>query len=483
MVPVVYVFAYFVGGLALALLLPAVVAAGVGEFDLVPDFLIASALLTFFSGALMLSLSGRERRLRPAQRYVLALMLWTLLPLFASVPLFVVFSDLSLIEGYFEAVSGLTTTGASVLPVPEVLPQSLVFWLALVQWLGGGLTLLVIVLVLAPTGVGGLAEAHARMVEHGGLTEKRRLLLVLRDIMPIYGGATTLCFILLMLTGVPAFEAVCLSFASVSTGGFTPRSAEVGGYVSSLGMFVLVIFMLYGATNMLWHRDLVRGRSRSVKSHRESFWVIGTCFAFGIVGAIVYIAAGETSLGVALRDGIFTATSIVSTTGLEARHEGIASFPITLMLVVVAIGAASFSTAGGIKFFRIGAMLVQGSREMNRLIYPHGIRPARFGSQSYDIQMMKAIWSSFVAFIGTMMVVSWIVAAGGVPYEGALLASVSALSNAGPIYESDWRATGDWPPFSDMPWQAQLALCGAMILGRLEIIAVLGLIVYLRRSA
>ena len=482
MIPVVYVFAYFLGTLAIALLLPATVAAGFDEAALVPDFLITSALLTFVAGAVMLSLRGRERRLRPAERYLLALLLWIGLPVFGALPLIFALDGVSYLDAYFQTVSGLTTTGANVLPAPELLPRSIVFWLALLQWLGGALTVLMIVLVLAPTGVGGLPEAHARLVEHGGLTEKRRLVLVLRDLMPIYVGATVLCFVLLSFTGLDALDALCLAFASVSTGGFAPRSDVLGDYVSSLGIVFLTLFMLYGATSVLWHRDIVRMRWTRVAAQKESIWIVVFCAFAGLAFAAFYYGSGGDA-PLALRDGFFAATSLVTTTGMETRDASFEVLPVTVLLLLVAVGGASFSTAGGIKLFRIGAMFVQAGRELNRLVYPHGVRPARFGSQTYDIQVMKAIWAGFLAFVGLGIAVSLLIASEGVPYEGALLAAYSILSNAGPVYTTNWSDAEIWLPYADMSAGTRFWLCIAMVVGRLEIIAVLGLLVFARRSA
>jgi trk system potassium uptake protein len=481
MVPVLYIFSYFLGALAIVLVLPALVAGSVGETALIPDFLLTSALLVFLAGAVMLSLRGRERRLRPAQRYLLAVMLWLLLPAFAALPMVFALENIRLLDAYFEAVSALTTTGARVIAAPEFLPRSILFWLALVQWLGGALTLLIVVLVLAPSGAGGLPEAHQRLVEHGGLPEKRRLLMILKDLMPIYVAATGLCFLLLAFTGLAPFEALSLAFAAVSTGGFAPRSAELGSYVSSTGLFILSVFMIVGATSVLWHRDIVNGRWRAVLANRESWWVIAICAGLGIFFALAYArASGQASL-IGLSDGFFTATSLVTTTGLEVRYAGFEILPITLVFLFVAVGAAGFSTAGGIKLFRIGAMVIQSGRELNRLVYPHAIRPARFGSQTYDIQIMKAIWSGFLVFIAGAVALSWLIASEGVAYEGALLAALSILSNAGPVYASDWAIGQEWLTYAQMSASTRLALCLGMILGRLEIIAALALIVFARR--
>ena len=480
MIPVVYVFAYFLAALSVALIVPAIIAAGLGEGAQAVDFLVSALVSIFVAGSMMLSLSGRERRLRPAQRYLLALLLWTLLPIVGALPLLLGVPSLSPIDAYFEAVSGLTTTGATVLPAPERLPRSIVLWLGMLQWIGGGLTLLVVVLALAPTGVGGLPETHARMIEHGGLPEKRRLVLVIRDIFPIYLGATALTFLALAATELDAFEALVLAFSSVSTGGFTPRSVDLGEYVSSFGLAVMTAAMLYGATNVLWHRDLLHLRRRQSFAHRESVWMIGLCLVLGLVAGYRYLEASGRGAWVALRDGIFTATSLVTTTGFEVRYAGFEVFTVVVVATVLSIGATSFSTGGGIKVFRIGAMVLQGGRELNRLIYPHGVRPSTLGGQVYDMQVMKAIWSGFLAFVLAAIALSLLLAAEGIPYDGSVIGALSALSNAGPIYASDWAGAG-WPAYSELGSGTRLMLCAGMILGRLEVIAVFGLFVYAAR--
>lgn len=482
MIPVVFVFSYFLTALSMALLLPAIVAIGLREGSLGLDFLISAALSVFVAGAIMLGLRGREWRLRPAQRYLLALLLWLVLPVVAAVPLMMTIDGLSPLNAYFESVAGLTTTGASVLPPPEELPRSVVLWLATLQWFGGALTLLVVILALAPSGVGGVPEAHSQLVEHGGLPERRRLMLVVRDIFPIYLGATAATFLALAATEeLDAFEALCLAFAAVSTGGFTPRSAPISEYVPSVGQFVLIVAMIYGATNVLWQRDILQLRLARARLHRESVWVIGLCVGFGIAAAFAFFQAAGQGAAVALRDGIFTATALISTTGFEIRNASFEIFPVTLIVILVAVGAASFSTGGGIKVFRVAAMLVQGGRELNRLVYPHGIRPSRLGGQLYDIQVMKAIWSAFLAFVFAVFGLSLLVAAGGVPYEGSVLAALSAISNIGPLYASDWTDASGWRAYSDLHPTVRLGLCFGMILGRLEVVAVLGLVVFAAR--
>jgi len=172
-----------------------------------------------------------------------------------------------------------------------------------------------------------------------------------------------------------------------------------------------------------------------------------------------------------------TAASLISTTGYETRNGGLALLPLPLVVMLVFVGGGSFSTAGGIKYYRFGAMLTQSYRDLMRLLYPHGIRPARFGSQPYDMQLMKAIWSHLVVIVVLLGVVALAVSGEATDYEGALLATVAAFSNIGPLYDTAWSAgLREWQLFADFGGFTKLILALTMILGRIEVLAVLGIV-------
>lgn len=488
MAGVLYYFALVLAAVSGALLLPAASAAFYGESIAIADFIMTAALTAVVSITAAVALTGRERRLAHANGYILLLLVWCVVPLVAAVPIALV-ADVSPVDAFFEAVSGLTTTGATVLSSLDTMPKSVLFWRAELQWIGGFLTLLSIIFILAPFGVGGLPDRHIRLLSASDQEERGRVGHLALDTAAAYGIVSLACFVGLIALGTPIFDAFCLTFSTVSTGGFMPRDGNLSVYGSAALELWLALFMLIGATSIIWHRMLVQRRIQLLRAHRESYYVVGSAALLGLIyAAVLFHAAGSSAVlspFVALREGIVTAASLVSTTGFETRDGGFAVLPLPMVLMVIFIGGGAFSTAGGIKFYRFGGMLVQSVRDLTRLVYPHGIRPARFGSQPYDIQLMKAIWSHLVVTVVLLGVMSQLVAIEAVDYEAALLAAASAFSNIGPVYETAWSAgLRRWQLFADFGPLPKMVLAFTMIIGRIEILALLGAInglVWLRR--
>ncbi|MEN0041668.1 MAG: potassium transporter TrkG, partial [Pseudomonadota bacterium] len=176
-------------------------------------------------------------------------------------------------------------------------------------------------------------------------------------------------------------------------------------------------------------------------------------------------------------EAFVNAASLVSTSGLETQPGYHTLLPLVTVLFIVFLGGSAFSTSGGLKQYRMGGMLVQSLSELDRLIYPHIIRGSHFGSERYDMELMKAIWSFFVVAIVTIAAASILVSAGGVPFDAALTATIASFTTAGPIYSPDWGQAGEvpWPEYADLATPAKLTLMLTMLLGRLEVLAVIGI--------
>ena len=476
MLRVLFIFAHFLGVLSLTFVLPALAASMAGEPELVTSFVITGVLGLFVSGSLVLGLRGREQRLKRHERYLLAALLFIGLPIFAAIPIGLSVPQTAPIDAYFEAVSALTTTGSSVLPRNEQLPVAILFWRCFLQWMGGGLSLLVAVLLLGPAGVGGLPPTNMRIAEHGRVSEQSRLYETLSRLLPVYFFATLLCFGALVMTGTPSFDALGLSFAALSTGGFIIRSTDFVEYVPLGSTWIFTIFMLFGATNILWQRAVAERRWNIVRANHETAWMFALAAGLGLIIAGNLFRLGGDSLLRSLTDGFFTAASLISTTGVESRTGSFGVLPITALLIILIVGGGAFSTAGGIKLFRFGAMIVQAYRELNRLVYPHGVRRARFGSQPYDMQMMKAIWSAMTVSLMLICIVIGVLTAEHFGFEDAVVLTVATLSNAGTAYQPSVIDTGDFTPIAALSPLAKFTLCALMVLGRLEILALASLL-------
>jgi trk system potassium uptake protein TrkH len=456
---------------AVGMLSTALVGYGHGEVASAQTFLAIAALTGFVAGGVFFASRIGAGKGGRASRYLFVILAWTVPPLFAAIPLMNQV-DGSFISAMFEAVSGATTTGASVFDRVGDLPRTVLLWRAELHWLGGFLTLVLIVTVLAPSGVGGVPGRDSAIARRVLAGEGARQWLLIRDLLIGYGTITVVTVAMLLAARIPSFDAFCLAMSAVSTGGFLPVDGGVASYANPLAEIILAVAMLAGATSIISHRMIVGGRWQALRDHRESYWLILVAIVIGLIFAEAFMDRGAESFGLALHRGLATGASLVSTTGMEIESGGFSALPLPLVLLVALVGGGAFSTAGGLRFFRIGGMLVESIKETRRLIYPHGIRPKLFGAREFDVGAMKAIWSLFTATLALLALVLAGMALAGIDFGGALAATVSAFSNDGGVYNSGWAEAANWPTFAEMPVAIKLLMAGVMIVGRLEIIAI-----------
>jgi trk system potassium uptake protein TrkH len=173
---------------------------------------------------------------------------------------------------------------------------------------------------------------------------------------------------------------------------------------------------------------------------------------------------------------VFVGVSIVTTTGFEPWPGALAALPVAVVAAIGIVGAGTLSTAGGIKFYRVGGMFVQSMDELRRLVYPHSVRTTRFGSHPYDIELMKAIWTSAVVALGIVAVAALLLTLNHPAFHGGALAAISAFSNVGPLYSAAWDANLGWPSYAEFDPFSKLVMIVTMIVGRIEAVALLVLL-------
>ena len=466
--------------LSLSLAAPIFVALLGGDTAIAGRLSIYLLLGVFLFAAPVLAIADRQKRIPQIGGLLLLALVWLVLPFMAAIPIMDL-SELGFTDSVFESVSGLTTTGASVIQVIDSLPQALVFWRIQLQWIGGFLALMTVFTVIAPMGIGGLSLNAISRRGHGGkMAGWNRIVHLLVNYGLIYIAVTALAFLLFFMTGQRAYHAATLAMTAVSTGGFLPFDTSLDAILGPTGQLIFSGFLIYGATSVFWHSMLIRGQAGRLKEHRESYSVlilIGL-LAIGLAMILVSVSGEDTGgVGPVLIEGLFNASSLVATSGIESRPGIFSLLPLPLILFVLLLGGSAFSTSGGLKHYRVGAMIVQSWNELDRLIYPSAVRPSRFGTQQYDLQLMKVNWSLFVIAILTISVGTVVVASGNMPFEAALTATISAFATAGPVYNSGWPPPGadPWPAFSSFPDISKWALMVVMLLGRLEVLALIGI--------
>ncbi|MEO0635513.1 MAG: potassium transporter TrkG [Pseudomonadota bacterium] len=475
-----FFFAAALGAFSALLALPVIFGLLLSDFERAARFALYMVLGLFVSASGLFALAGTPIRLTRIGGFVLIVTLWLGWAVLATVP-FLDMADLSPVRSFFEAVSGLTTSGASVIANKEPLPPVLLLFRSQLEWTGGFLTICMVVLILAPAGAGGLPERSLVIYQRGNDGAVRQVWHIVREIGLIYLATTLLCAVGLMLSGTSPKSAANLAMMSVSTGGFTIFNGSIDGEVSGTGLVVMSAFLFIGASNVFWLSALRNGRWAAVLKFREPFILIAliAVLAF-IIGAQLRLAGSGVQAFDLVAESLFNSVSLVSTSGVESRSGVFALLSIPALLFIILFGGSSFSTAGGIKLYRFGAMAAQSLRELNRLIYPSIVQNKEFGRARLEMPIVNAVWSYFAMALFTVFVGVFALAASGLGFSEAVTASIAFFANAGPFYQaaalqSSQVAVG-FAEFSD---PALMVGAIIMLFGRLEVIVVLGAIAYL----
>ncbi len=437
----------------------------------VRHFLVAS-VVTAGGGAFFWLLGHRAPgSLRQRDGFIIVALFWFSLGLCSALP-FISGPHLSLVDALFEAISGLTTTGATILEDIERLPPSLLYYRQQLQWLGGAGVVVLAVAVMPLIGVGGMQLYKAETP--GPMKEEKltpRITQTARALWYIYLWLTIACAVAYWLGGMSPFDAINHSFATVSTGGFSTWNSSIGHYHSALIEGIAMLFMLLGAINFSIHFLVWRSRGPRPWWHDEEVRTFLSIMAVAIaVTTLVLWLRHAVSGGAleALRQAAFQVISVITSTGFgTADFSRWPLFLPVLLIFISFIGGCGGSTAGGMKVARVLLLARQGWREIARLIHPRGLIPVRFNGRVMNSQVMSSVWGFFSLYVATFVGLMLVMMASGLDQVTAFSAVATSLNNLGPGLGR--VATS----FHDVNDVAKLAAVAGMILGRLEIFTIL----------
>ncbi len=415
---------------------------------------------------------GRAPELRPRDGFLFVVLVWTVFPVFGALPLLAAVPQLSFTDAYFEAMSGLTATGATVLSGLDALPRSINFWRCALQWLGGMGVIVLAVAVLPILGVGGRQLLKAETP--GPMKETQltpRIAETAKGLWLIYAGLTAACALAYWAAGMDALEAVMHAFTTLSLGGFSPHDASFAHWRSPAIEAVAIAFMFVAGINFFTHfAALYRA---SFLAYRRDAELRGY---FALLAASVTAVTGYLlAHGVyadwqeALRHAAFNVVSIATTTGYASADYG--AWPLFAplwMLFISSFATCSGSTGGGIKMMRALLMLRQAQRELERLIHPHALIPVKLGGGVVENRVIFAVLAYMLIYGATIAGITLLLAATGLDILTALSAAAACVNNVGPgLAEvgpaANYAGLGDF-----QTW----ILSFAMLLGRLELLTV-----------
>ncbi|MEP0322508.1 TrkH family potassium uptake protein [Bauldia litoralis] len=462
------------------LLALSIAAAGVALYSLVshdglsPLFAEVAAITAGVGGTCVLSTVGRTFELRFRDATLLTVLAWFAVPAFIALPYLADPLDLSLADAYFEAVSGLTTTGATVLTGLDDLPHSLLLWRSLSQWIGGMGIIGFAILILPFLKIGGMQLFRLEFSDRSDkrLPRARSIALVVAE---IYVGLTVLCFLAYRLLGMDAFDALNHALTTLPTGGFSTHDSSFGYFDSALLQWASVLFMILASLPFLaYFRFIQRGALRDrIDPQVEAFLL--TIVAATVLFSAWLVTSQALGVGEALTESTFNIVSIVTTTGYASLdYLGWGTFAAVWFFILTFVGGCTGSTAGGLKIFRFQMASRIVGRHISHTIHPHAVLPLRYGGRLVSDEQVGSITVFVALYLATIAVISVMLAILGLDSATALSAAATAVGNVGPGVGS---VIGPAGTFASLPEAAKVILSVAMVMGRLEILSVLLLMV------
>ncbi len=440
------------------------------------DFIYAGAGCLLV-GASIVSLTRRHKReLRSRDGFLLVTLGWVLMSAIATVPLLLGLPGLTFTDAFFETMSGLSTTGATVLTGLDTMAPSLNLWRHALIWYGGMGIIVLVVAILPLLGVGGMQLYKAETpgpVKDEKLTP--RITQTARALWFVYFLITMACIGSLRLAGMGWFDAVCHAFAAMGLGGFSTHDASVGYFDSPAIEFVLIVFMLIAAMNfarhfIAWQQKSLRTYATDVEA-KAMLLIIGIA-TFG-VAFYIWLHGVYPSYLTALRHTAFNLVSIATDCGFVSQDYG--SWPMFAPMIILMLScycANTGSTGGGIKMFRTLVLFRQAVRELFLLVHPQAVTPVKIGGQVVANKIVFAVLAFVVLYFGTVVTLTFMLLSSGLDFVSSFSAIIACINNAGPGLgvvgpSSNFQGLTDF-----QTWVCALA----MLLGRLEIFSFLVLL-------
>ncbi len=435
------------------------------------SFIIAFGIAFITGLAAWLPFYQLNRDLNTRDGFLITAMFWLVLALFGSAPLMLAeTTQMPFTDAMFESLSGLTTTGATVMTGLDALPESILYYRQQLQWLGGIGIVVIAVAILPMLGVGGMQLYRAETpgpVKDSKLTP--RITQTAKYLFLIYLTLTLACGIAYWLAGMSPFEAICHAFSTVAIGGFSTHDASIGYFNSGPIMVICTIFMVLSGVNFALHFFAWRTKSLVHYFRDPEFKFYAFMLLLGTALTIGYLmVSGAYDVKTSILYGLFELVSILTTTGFGVADFSIwPSFLPFLIFMFAFMGGCAGSTGGGIKMIRVLLIMKQGLREIHRLIHPNAVIPIKIGSKTISDRVIESVWGFFAVYVLSYLTMTMLLLGTGLDFVTAFTAVGACLNNLGPGLG---EVSAHYGLIND---PAKWILCFAMLLGRLEVFTLL----------
>ena len=469
--PILFITGVLMLLLAVAMWLPAIADAAVDN----PDwqvFIIASGFTLFIGGILALTSRVNVRTITARQGFVLTTMLWIVIPGFAALPFAFSELDLSYTDAFFESMSGLTTTGSTIIRSLDLAPPGILIWRALLQWLGGIGVIAMAIAILPILRIGGMQLFRMESSDRSEKVLPRTTQLV-AFIGFIYLGMSIVCAFAYWLAGMSGFDAISHAMTTIATGGFSTHNESFAFFGNAAIEYIGVVFMLIGSLPFVLYLRAIRGNPKSLFRDDQVRLFLLIVF-LAIVSVAYYRYAQGVELEVALREAAFNVVSIITGTGYAtAGYDNWGPFALVTFFFLMFVGGCAGSTTCGIKVFRFQVLYASAVRQIRGLLEPHGVYLAYYNRKPIPEEVSTSVMAFFFLYALSYVAIAIGLGLFGLDFITAASGAATAISNVGPGLG---QIIGPSGTFSALPEGAKWLLSAGMLLGRLELFTVIVLL-------
>ena len=458
--------------LGISMSIPIIIQFIFNELD--SSFISSSIICIIFGVLFFLSNLDHEKKLNLPQAFLLTALSWISIAIFGSLPF--VFSELnlSITDSFFESMSGITTTGSTIIINLNEAPKSILLWRAILQWLGG-IGIIVMAITLMPImNVGGmqLFKTSSKDTAEKILPKSKQITIRLIIIYLIF---TILCCLFYNIFGMSLFDSVTHSMTTLATGGFSNYNESIGYFNSASIEITSVVFIILGSIPFIAYIKFLNGDKKIFISDTQIITFIKIIF-FSIIFLYIYLVIFNKSLSeVSLRSISFNVISILTGTGYITKDfDQWGNFPLVFFLILMFIGGCAGSTACGIKIFRVQLLFRFIVNELKKIIYPRGIFIIKYDNNNIDEKFMSSVISFIYLYIFIFFVIAALLSLTGLDFTTSISAAATSISNVGPGLGETIGPNGNFYKLSNI---SKWILSLSMILGRLELFAILVLFI------
>ncbi len=475
--PVLFIIGLLLSILSLGMLFPAIVDYINGNQDW-SIFIISACITGFFSIALILTNRGSIDHLTMKQAFALTGWSWVFMAIFSALPFsFSNINDISYTDAFFEAMSGLTTTGATIFTNLDDTGHGILLWRALLQWFGGIGIIVMAIAILPLLNIGGMQLFH---LESSDTSEKflPQSAAIAAAIAKLYLGISVLCCFAYWCAGMNLFESITHAMTTISTGGFSTSDNSFRYFNSAYIDWIAILFMILSSLPFVAYLKALQGRNQSLDYRLHTFLkdtqiscFLILLFSFITIVLLYRLLTVDIAPLQALRETTFNLTSVMTGTGYVTTNYSLwGTFPIIIIFAMMLIGGCAGSTSCGFKIFRLQVMFKTIRQEIYRITHPHSIATTHYNHRPLSQNIIISVITFAAIYILCFFLVAFLLHTVGLDYLTALSSSAAAIANVGPGLGEIVGPSGNYANLID---EAKWILCFAMLLGRLELFAIL----------